>query len=149
MIHNCVWFVNARIVENLKKSQNGFQWTTKHFFGKIISCTCDLHLKLHILNPLNIIFFINWFFKWVLCLATLFSKYQNFESFVWFGFSSSSSNEHVFSLKWACFCCTKSLKLIVWLYAFLLIFFKKNYFKHLITLVYRTQNDIYIVSKLL
>jgi hypothetical protein len=25
------------------------------FFGKIISCTCDLHLKLNILNPLNII----------------------------------------------------------------------------------------------
>jgi len=23
------------------------------FFGKIISCTCDLHLKLDILNPLN------------------------------------------------------------------------------------------------
>jgi hypothetical protein len=35
-----------------------FQWKTKHeHFGKIISCTCDLHLKLDILNPLNIIFF--------------------------------------------------------------------------------------------
>ncbi len=26
------------------------------FFGKIISCTCELHLKLDILNPLNIMF---------------------------------------------------------------------------------------------
>jgi hypothetical protein len=32
-------------------------------------------------------------------------------------------------------------------YAFLLILFKKLQFKHLITLVYKTQNDIYIVSK--
>jgi hypothetical protein len=31
------------------------------FFGKIISCTCDLHLKLNILNPLNIIFLSNGF----------------------------------------------------------------------------------------
>jgi hypothetical protein len=27
-------------------------------------------------------------------------------------------------------------------------FFEKKYFKHLIPLVYKTQNDIYIVSKL-
>jgi hypothetical protein len=36
---------------------------------------CDMHLKLDILNPLNI----------------------DFEIFEWFGFSSSSSNEHVLS----------------------------------------------------
>ncbi len=29
------------------------------FFGKIVSCTCDLHLKLNILNPLNISFLSN------------------------------------------------------------------------------------------
>ncbi len=29
------------------------------FFGKIISCTWDLHLKLDILNPLNIIYLSN------------------------------------------------------------------------------------------
>jgi hypothetical protein len=27
------------------------------FFGKFISCTCYLHIKLDILNPLNIIFY--------------------------------------------------------------------------------------------
>jgi hypothetical protein len=40
--------------ENPKKIQNEFQWITKHiFFDKIISYTCDLHLKLNILNALN------------------------------------------------------------------------------------------------
>jgi hypothetical protein len=29
------------------------------FFGKIISYTCDLHLKLDILNPFNIIYLPN------------------------------------------------------------------------------------------
>jgi hypothetical protein len=32
------------------------------FFGKIFSYTCDLHLKLNILNPLNTICFFKWFF---------------------------------------------------------------------------------------
>jgi hypothetical protein len=31
------------------------------FFGKIISFTCDLHLKLDILNPLNLMFLSNGF----------------------------------------------------------------------------------------
>jgi hypothetical protein len=31
------------------------------------------------------------------CLATFPSKFQDFEIFVWYGFSSSSSNEHVVS----------------------------------------------------
>ncbi len=57
-IHKCVsicWFIAIK-PKTPKNSQNEFQWTTKHFFGKIISCTCDLHLKLDILNPLNIFF---------------------------------------------------------------------------------------------
>jgi hypothetical protein len=54
-------------------------------------------------------------------LQPFLSKFQDFENFVWFGFSSSSSNEHVLSSKGACFCCTKNLKSIVWFYAFLLI----------------------------
>jgi len=31
--------------------------------GTFISFTCDMHIKLDILNPLNIIFFIKWFKK--------------------------------------------------------------------------------------
>jgi hypothetical protein len=46
------------------------------------------------------------------------------------------------------FCCPKNLKSIVRFYAFLLIIFLKLYFRHLIPLIYRTQKDIDIVSKL-
>jgi hypothetical protein len=38
-----------------------FNGQLKMFFGHIISYTCDLHLKLNILNPLNIIFWSNGF----------------------------------------------------------------------------------------
>jgi hypothetical protein len=67
------------------------------FFGKIISYTWDLHLKLNILNPLNIIFLSKGLKNESFTLQPFPSKFQNFEIFVWFGFSSSSSNEHVFS----------------------------------------------------
>jgi len=60
-LHNYVWifWFIARNVENLRKSQNEFQWQSNIFFGKLISCTCDLHLKLNILHPLNIFFLSN------------------------------------------------------------------------------------------
>jgi hypothetical protein len=41
------------ILENPKMSFNG---QPNMFFGKIISYTCDLQLKLNILNPFNIFF---------------------------------------------------------------------------------------------
>jgi len=78
-----------KIPENLKMSFNG---QSNMFFGKIISYTCDLHLKLNILNPLNIIFLSN-----SLKNESFPSIFQDFDIFVWFGFSSSSSNEHVLS----------------------------------------------------
>jgi hypothetical protein len=59
--------------------------------------TCDLHLKLDILNPLNIIFLSNGFLNESFALQLFSSKFQSFEIFEWFGFSSSSSNEHVLS----------------------------------------------------
>jgi len=67
------------------------------FFGKIISYTCDLHLKLNILNPLNITFCQMVFKILSLALQRFPSKFQDFEIFVRFGFSSNSPNEHVFS----------------------------------------------------
>jgi hypothetical protein len=79
-------------------------------------------------------------------LQPFFSKFQDFEIFEWFGFSSSSSNEHVLLWKGEMFLLYK--KSIVWFYAFLLIFFLKMYFRHLIFLAYRTPRDINIVSKL-
>ncbi len=45
-----------KIPNNLKMS---FNELPNMFFGKIISYTCDLHLKLNILNPLNIILLSN------------------------------------------------------------------------------------------
>jgi hypothetical protein len=47
-----------KILENPKMSFNG---QLNMFFNKIISCTCDLHLKVDNLNPLNIIFWLNGF----------------------------------------------------------------------------------------
>jgi hypothetical protein len=47
-----------KILENPKVSFNG---QPNIFFGMFISFTCDLDLKLHILNPLNIIFLSNGF----------------------------------------------------------------------------------------
>jgi hypothetical protein len=45
-----------KILENPKMSFNG---QLNMFFDKIISYTCDLHLKLYILNQLNIILLSN------------------------------------------------------------------------------------------
>jgi hypothetical protein len=119
------------IARNTKNPKMSFNRQPNMFFGKIISCTCDLHLKLNILNPLNIIVFPNHFKKKSFALQPFPSKFHNHESFVWFGYSSSSSNGHVFSQNGTCFHCIKSLKSIVWLYAFILIFFQKK-FKYLI-----------------
>jgi hypothetical protein len=65
------------------------------FLGMFISFMCDLDLKLDILNPLNIFFLSNGLKNESFVLHPFFSKFQNFEIFEWFGFSSSSSNEHV------------------------------------------------------
>jgi hypothetical protein len=87
-IHNCVWmfWFITRNVKIPKNSQNEFQWTTKHFFGKIISCTCDLHLKLNILNPLNKCFWSNGFLNESFSLQPFLSKFQGFKIFVNFFF---------------------------------------------------------------
>jgi hypothetical protein len=78
-----------KILENPKIYFNG---QPNIFFGKIIFSTCDLHLKLNILNPFNIFFYQMVFENSFLpCNPFL----QDFEIFVWFDFSSSSSNEHV------------------------------------------------------
>jgi hypothetical protein len=55
--------------KNLENPRMSFNGQLNMFFGKIISCTCDLHLKLNILNSLNN-FFYQFFEKWNLCLAT-------------------------------------------------------------------------------
>jgi hypothetical protein len=83
-----------KILENLKMS---FNRQPNMSFGMFVSFTCDLHLKLDILNSLNIIFLSNGLKNESFALQPFPSKFQNFKIFEWFGFSSNSSNEHVFS----------------------------------------------------
>jgi hypothetical protein len=51
------------------------------FFDMFISCTCDLHLKLNILNPLNVIFLSNGIKNESFALQPFPSKFQDFEIF--------------------------------------------------------------------
>jgi hypothetical protein len=52
------------------------------FFGKIISHTCDLHLMLDILNPLNINVLSNGLKNEYFALQYFPSKFQDFKKFV-------------------------------------------------------------------
>jgi hypothetical protein len=52
------------------------------FLGKIISFTCDLHLKLNILNQLNIIVLSTGLKNESFALQPFTSKFQDFELFV-------------------------------------------------------------------
>ncbi len=52
------------------------------FFGKIIYYTCDLLLKLDILNPLNIFFWSNGKKNESFALSPFPSKFQDFEFFL-------------------------------------------------------------------
>ncbi len=52
-------------------------------FGKIISCTCDLHIKLNILNPLIYFYFLSNDLKnESFALQSFFQNFQNFDIFV-------------------------------------------------------------------
>jgi hypothetical protein len=112
--------------------------------------SCDLHQKLDILNALNIIehfFFIKWFKKWILCLVTLFFKISKLWKFWmnWF---------FIKFVQWTCtfivhvFVVQKNWNQLHDLMLSFLLLFKKVYFKHLIPLVYKTQKDINIISKI-
>jgi hypothetical protein len=56
----------------------GFNGQANIFFSKITSCTCNVHIKLDILNPSNISFFA----KWLKNEYFTFSPFlQNFKTF--------------------------------------------------------------------
>jgi hypothetical protein len=57
-IHNCAW-IFWFIARNEKIPKMSFSGQLNMFFGKIISCTCDLNFKLDILILLNINFWSN------------------------------------------------------------------------------------------
>jgi hypothetical protein len=58
-----------------------FNRQSNMFFGMFISFTCDLHLKLDILNPLNIILLSNGLKNEYFALQLFPSKFQSFEFF--------------------------------------------------------------------
>jgi hypothetical protein len=68
-----------KILENPKMC---FNQQPNMFFGKIISYTCDLHLKLDILNPLNIFKISNGLEYESFALQPFLSKFQDFEIFI-------------------------------------------------------------------
>jgi hypothetical protein len=123
-----------------------FNGQPNKFFCNIILGKCDLHIKLDILNPLNIYILSNGL-KNESCNPFL----QNFKilKFLYdLEFHRVHPMNMYFHRRGACFCCKKNLKSLVWLYAFLLIVFLKMHFRHLIILIYKTQNEIYIISQL-
>jgi hypothetical protein len=101
-IHNCV-SIFLFITKNAGNPKMSFNRQLYIFFGKIISFTCDLHLKLEILNSLNLVFLSNGLKNESFALQPFPSKFQEFKTFVWFGFSSNSPNECVLSQKGTCF----------------------------------------------
>jgi hypothetical protein len=119
------------------------------FFGMFISYKCDgLHLKLDILNPLNISFQSNGLINEFFALQPFPFKFQDFEKkqIIWF---------FIKFIQWTCTFIKGGMFLFYTKFEINCMslcmhfdsLFKKN-FKHLIILVYRTQNDTYIISKL-
>jgi len=89
-----------------KTPKMSFNGQLNMFFDKIISYTCDLHLKLYILKQLNIIILSNGLKNESFALYNFLSKFQDFEIFVWFGFHQVHSMNmyfhrrgHVFLVK--------------------------------------------------
>ncbi len=86
MVYNQKW----------KKSYNEFQWTTKHVLWQ----DYFLHMwptpKARHFEPIEHNFFVEWLKNESFTWQPFPSKFQDFEIFVWIGFSSSSTNEHVF-----------------------------------------------------
>ncbi len=69
-----------------KNNQMNFNAQPYMFFGKIIFCKCDMHLKLNILNPVNISFLSKGFKNESFAFEHFSSKFKNFEIFVWIVF---------------------------------------------------------------
>jgi len=64
----------------------GFENQLNMLFHIIISYTCDVHLKLEILNLMDIKKYPNYLLKESFPLQPFASKFQNFEIFMWFFF---------------------------------------------------------------
>jgi hypothetical protein len=130
-----------------KKFKMSFNGQPNMFFDMFISFTCDLHLKLNILNLVNI-FFYQMVLKMSPLLCNLFV--QTFKTLKFL-------NGLVFHkfIQWTCifieegmFLLYKKIEISCMILCFPFDYLKNIYIEHLISLVYRTQKDINIVSKL-
>jgi hypothetical protein len=82
-IHNCVGIFGfiAKNVKNLKKSQNEFQWITKHVFWQVYFLHMWFASKVRHFELIEYIFFIKWLKKWILCLVAFSFKILRFWNF--------------------------------------------------------------------
>jgi hypothetical protein len=134
--------------KQFKSFKMSFNKQPNMFFGKIIYCTCDLHLKLNILNLLNIMFLSNGLKMSHFPCSLL---HQNFNTLkflhdlIFYQIHPMNmyfyKSGHVFVVQKIWF------QLYDFMHSFLFLYQKKMQFKHLIYLIYKIQNDIYIVSK--
>jgi hypothetical protein len=123
-IHNCVsifWFT-TRKTKNPKMNFNG---QPNMFFVKIIYCACDLLLKLDILNLLNILFCQMVRKMNLLPCSPFFQNFKTLKFLYDLVFHQVHLMNMYFHKNGYAFCYIKSLKSIVWFYAFLLISLKK------------------------
>jgi hypothetical protein len=130
-IHNCVWIFlfNARNVENLLKSHNEFQWTTKHVFWQAYFLHMwPKHLKLNILNPLNIFFYQMVYKMNPLPCNPFLQSFKTLKFLFDLVFHQVHPMNIYFHKRGNFFSCTKRYKSIVGLYAFFFIPLKKNVF---------------------
>jgi hypothetical protein len=137
IIHNCVWIFkfNAKNPINPINFQNEFQWTTKHVFWHVYFFHMWLAFKVRHFEPIEHNFFINFFLKWVLCLATLSFKISRFWNFwmIWFFHQV---------IQWTClfieggmFLLYKKFEINCMILCLPFDYFKNIFFKHLIPLV--------------
>jgi hypothetical protein len=124
-----------KIPKNLKMSFNG---QANMFILHVYFLDMWLASKVRHFEPIEHNFFIKWFLK--MCLLPCNPFFQNFKTLK---FMNDLVFHQVHPMNTyfhggACFCCIIFLKSIAWFYAYLLITFKKMYFKLLIPLVYKT-----------
>jgi len=125
-----------------------FHWTTKHVFWQDYFLHMWPASKAKHFEPIEHKFLIKWFLKWIFCLAAFFFKLSRLRNFcmIWF---------FIKFIQWKCnfiergmFLLHKKIEINCSTLCIPFDSLKKKYFKHLIPLVYKSQNDIYIVSKL-
>jgi len=113
------------MLEMQKNPKMSFNGQPNMFFNMFISCTCDPHLKLDILNPLNIIFLSNGFLNESLALQPFPSNFKTLKLLNDFVFHEVHSINMYFHRRGHVFVVQNFLnQLYDFIPSFLLLFFK-------------------------